>query len=364
MKILLILLLFFSCANVSAKTITTPYLKVGEVNANYQAKDNEKIEKVTYYKQEKIDKEFKYLEECNLEYPLKSNEVTYGEYTNYSKEKLNDKRLDEDIKTIYYYKDLKKIENLTISNIDNLLITKITLKYKDKTIYEGNNYNIKLSKKYSPEFLELEVTCFLNQGDRKGNFVIENSNYIKDKITITKKGYSKIKLKLINHLTKTLYDEKVLNNSNIEDKSYIKVISKEKLYRYRKKYYKCYKDDSITDTLVHNGYKVVDTINKYYLYRKETIEVYDDITLSNYLDLSKVIKKSTIPLSKLEFNYSNTCSKTILTIKYQDFKENIDITFDCNDYPKSKVHKGKTKSLTRGIFGILFKTLIYANFVG
>ena len=271
MKILLILLLFFSWVNVSAKTITTPYLKVGEVNANYQAKDNEKIEKVTYYKQEKIDKEFKYLEKCNLEYPLKSNEVTYGEYTNYSKEKLNDKRLDEDIKTIYYYKELKKIDNLTISNIDNLLITKITLKYKDKTIYEGNNYNIKLSKRYSPEFLELELTCFLNQGDRKGSFIIENSNYIKDKITITKKGYSKIKLKLINHLTKTLYDKKLLKTSNLEDKFYIEVISKEKLYRYRKKYYKCYKDESLTDTLIHDGYKVTDTIYKYYLYRKETI---------------------------------------------------------------------------------------------
>ena len=188
--------------------------------------------------------------------------------------------------------------------------------------------------------------------------------YQKGKITITKKGYSKIKLKLINHLTKTLYDKKLLKTSNLEDKFYIEVISKEKLYRYRKKYYKCYKDESLTDTLIHDEYKVTDTIYKYYLYRKETIEVYDDIKLSNYLDLSKIIKKSTIPLSKLEFNYSNTCSKTILTIKYQDFKENIDITFNCNDYSKSKVHKGKTKSLTREIFGILFKTLIFANFVG
>ena len=176
-----------------------------------------------------------------------------------------------------------------------------------------------------------------------------------------KNGFDYIAASFIRRAEDVINIKKVLKENGGE---YIKVISKEKLYRYRKKYYKCYKDDSITDTLVHNGYKVVDTINKYYLYRKETIEVYDDITLSNYLDLSKVIKKSTIPLSKLEFNYSNTCSKTILTIKYQDFKENIDITFDCNDYPKSKVHKGKTKSLTRGIFGILFKTLIYANFVG
>ena len=36
MKILLILLLFFCWDNVTAKTIVTPYLKVGEVNDNYQ----------------------------------------------------------------------------------------------------------------------------------------------------------------------------------------------------------------------------------------------------------------------------------------------------------------------------------------
>lgn len=357
MKILLILLLFFYYDNVFARTITTPYLKVGEVDSIYQANTNEKIKKVTYYKQEKMDKEFKYLEVPNNEYSIKSDEIIYGKYSSYSKEKLNDKNLDEDIKTIYYYKDLKKIDNLTIKDIKNLLITKITLKYKDKTIYEGTNYNIKLSKKYSPEYLTLDIICFLNQEDIKGSFKIVNSNYINEKITVTKKGYSKVKLKLINYLTKTLYDEEILKTSNLEDKIYIKVISKEKLYRYRKKYYKYYKAKYITDTLVHDGYKVIDTIDKYYLYRKETIEVFDDITLSNYLDLSKVIKKSTIPLSKVEFNYYNTCSKTTLTIKYKDFKENIDVTFKCPDYSKSTIHKGKTKSFLRDLFAILFKTL-------
>ena len=43
MKILITLLLFFSCLNVSARTITTPYLKVGEVDATYIANANEKI---------------------------------------------------------------------------------------------------------------------------------------------------------------------------------------------------------------------------------------------------------------------------------------------------------------------------------
>lgn len=356
MKILIVLL-FFYYENVSARTITTPYLKVGEVDSTYQVNTNEKIEKGTYYKQEKIDKDYKYLEVPNDEYSIKSDEIIYGEYSSFQKEKLNDNSLDEDIKTIYYYKDLKKIDILIIKDIKNLLITKITLKYKDKTIYEGTNYNIKLSKKYTPEYLTLDITCFLNQGDINGSFKIVNSNYINEKITVTKKGYSKVKLKLINHLTKTLYDDTVLKTSNLEDKFYIKVISKEKLYRYRKKYYKCYKDEVITDTLVHDGYKVIDTTYKYYLYRKEVIEVFDNITLSNYLDLSKVIKKSTIPLSKLKFNYYNTCSKTTLTIKYQDFKENIDVTFKCSNYSKSIIHKGKTKSFLRDLFAILFKTL-------
>ena len=44
MKILLILLLFFLWNNVSAKTITTPFLKVGEVNSTYEVKSNERIE--------------------------------------------------------------------------------------------------------------------------------------------------------------------------------------------------------------------------------------------------------------------------------------------------------------------------------
>mgnify|MGYP005803537895 CR=1 FL=1 len=357
MKILLILLLFFWWNNVSAKTITTPFQKVGEVNSTYEAKSNEKIEKVTYYKQEKIDKAFKYLEEPNDEYQVKSDEISYGKYSSFRKEKLNADSLDEDIKTIYYYNALKKIDSLTLKDIKNLLITKITLKYKDKTIYEGTNQNIKLSKKYSPEYLTLDITCFLNQGDIKGSFRLVNSNYINEKISVTKKGYNKIELRLINHLTKTLYDEKVLKTSNIEDKFYIKVISKENLYRYRKKYYKCYKNESLTDTSVHDGYKVTDTVTKYYLYRKETIEVYDNIKLSNYLDLSKIIKTSTIPLSKLEFNYSNTCSKTILTIKYQDFKENIDVTFNCETSTKSNVHKGKIKSIKRELLAFLFKTL-------
>ena len=361
MKIILILLLFFSCDNVLAKTITTPYIQVEEVNSNYQVKSNEQIKKVTYYKQEKINKNYKYLEDANKEYPFKSNEVIYGKYSSFDKVKKNDNSLDEDVKTIYYYNALKKIDSITIKDIKNLLITKITLKYKDTTSYEGSSKNIKLSKKYSPEYLTLNIICFLNQEDIKGSFRIVNSNYINEKITVTKKGYNKIKLKLINHLVKTLYDEKILKTSNIEDKFYIKIISKEKLYRYRKKYYKCYKNDFLIDTSVHDGYKVVNTINKYYLYRKEIIEVYDDITLSNYLDLSKVIKKSTIPLSKLNFNYFNNCSNTKLTIKYQDFKENIDITFDCITYPKSKVNKGKTKSFIKEIFGILFKTLFLRN---
>ena len=81
------------------------------------------------------------------------------------------------------------------------------------------------------------------------------------------------------------------------------------------------------------------------------------IFLNNYLDLDKVIKTSTIPLSKLEFNYNNNCEKAVLSIKYKDFKVDVDVVFNCEDYPKSKVRVGKTKSFKREIFSILFKTL-------
>ncbi len=357
MKILITILLFFLCLNVNAKTITTPYLKVKEVDANYKLKPNEKIEKTTYYKQEKITKDFKYLERPNNIYSIKTNDLRYGEYTNYTKERLNDSSKDEDTKTIYYYQELKKINSLTIKNIKNLLITKISIKYKDNLIYEGNSKKISFNKKYSPEYLTLEITCFLNQEDLKGSFEIINSNYIKDNIIVTKKGYSKIKVKLINHLNKLLYEDKVLKTSNLEDKYYIKVLKEETLYRYRKKYYKCYKEEIITDKKLRYGYKVIEVINKYYLYKKETIELYDNIMLTDYLDLDKIIKSSTIPLSNLTFNYNNTCSKTNLTIKYQDFKVTTDITFKCQDNPKSKVHKGKNKSIKRELFAILFKTL-------
>lgn len=357
MKILIILLLFFSCLNVSARTITTPFLKVGEVDAAYKANANEKIEVITYYNQEKINKDYKYLEKPNNEYSIKSDEITYGPYSAYQEKRLYDKSLEEQSKTIYYYQALKKIDYLNIKNIKNLLITNITLKYKDNVIYEGNDYKIKLSKKYSPEYLNLEVTCFLNQGDMKGEFTVENSDYINEKVEITDKGFNNINIKLINHLTKTIYDNKVLKTENIENKFYINIIDKKVLYRYRRKYYKFYKNENIIDTKINDGYKVIDAINKYYLYRKESIELFDNIVLSNYLDLSKIIKSSTIPLNKLEFNYSNNCSTTVLTIKYQDFIVETNVTFTCQDYEKSKVTKGKTKSLKREIFSILFKVL-------
>lgn len=361
MKLLLILLLFFSCLNVSAKTIVTPYLKVGEVSSNYQVKDNEKIEEVTYYKQEKINKDFKYLESATKEYTIKSNEVKYGEYSNYQKKRLDNKNLDEDIKKVYYYQDLKRIDNLTIKNIDKLLITKITLKYKDNIIYQSSDlkkeYKINLPKKYSPIYLTLDITCFLNQGDMRGSFLIESDNYVNRNIKVINKGFNNLNIKLINCLERTLYDKEIKTTNDIDDKFYINVISKETMYRYRKKYYKYYKDESKIDDKVLAGYKVVSTFNKYYLYRKEIIEVYDNIILNNYLDLDKVIKTSTIPLSKLEFNYDNNCGSTVLSIKYKDFKVDIDVIFNCEDYPKSKVKIGKTKSFKRELFAILFKTI-------
>ena len=366
MKILILLLLLLFCyMNVDAKTITTPYLKIGEVDGNYKCNDKERIEIVTYYELEKINRDFKYLERPFKEYKIKGDKVKYGEYGEYQKERLENSNLDGDVKTIYYYQELKKIDSLIIKNINNLMITKVTLKYKDKVIYNCDKtsdvYKIKLSKKYSPEYLTLEVKCFLNQGDLKGSFDVLNSNYIKEKIEVTTKGINNITIDLINCLSKTIYDEKIVKASSITDNFYINVIKKEKLYRYRKKYYQYYKDENVIDTRVLEGYRVIKTFNKYYLYRKEEIEVFDEIVLDSYLDLDKVIKRSTVPLSKLEFIYENNCSKTDLVIKYKDFKETIKVTFKCEKSSKSRISVGRTKSFGRVILAFLFKTLFLRN---
>ena len=365
MKILILLLLFFCYMNVDAKTIITPYLKIEEVDTNYRCNDKERIEKVTYYELEKINRDFKYLERPFKEYKIKGDKVKYGEYGEYQKERLENSNLDEDVKTIYYYQELKKIDSLIIKNINNLMISKVTLKYKDKVIYNCDKtsdvYKIKLSKKYSPEYLTLEVKCFLNQGDLKGSFEVLHSNYIKEKIEVTTKGINNITIALINCLSKTIYDEKIVKASSVSDNFYINIIKKEKLYRYRKKYYQYYKDENVIDTKILDGYRVIRTFDKYYLYRKEEIEVFDEINLDSYLDLDKVIKRSTVPLSKLEFIYENNCGETDLVIKYKDFKETVDVTFNCYNPSKSRVRVGKTKSFGRVIWGFLFETLFLRN---
>ena len=359
MKKLLILLLFFSCLNVNAKQVVTPYLKVGEVSSNYLVNSLEKIDVVTFYKQEKIKRDYKYLEKGDDVYTIKTNEVKYGEYGDYGKKRIKDDSLDEERSVLYYYQELKKIDRLKIENVNNLLITKIVLKYKDNIIYQGNSLDIKLSKKYSPEYLELFVTCFLNQSDIKGEFTISSGDYINNKYIIKDKGYSEIDIKLINQLKKTMYESDILKSRDLDNKFYINIVDKKIFYRYRKIYYKYYKDDSILDTKIIPSYKVIDVSKKYYLYRKEIIDFYDDIKLSNYLDLSKVIKSSTVPLSELEFIYdNNACGKVNLTIKYKEFKTTLTVTFECVKYPKSKVKRGITKSFKREVFGILFKTLI------
>ena len=362
MKKVLILLLFFSCLNVNSKTIITPYLKVREVSSNYKVNSLEKVDVVTFYKQEKINRDYKYLEKANDIYTIKTNEVKYGEYSDYQEKRIKDDSLDEERSVIYYYQELKKIDSLKIEKVNNLLITKIILKYKDNIIYKGNDLDIKLSKKYSPEDLELYVTCFLNQGDIEGEFTVSSDDYINSKFVIKDKGYSEVDIKIINHLCKTMYEDKILKTSNLDNKFYINIVDKKVFYRYRDKYYKYYRDDIILDTNINPLYKIVGVTNKYYLYRKEIIEVFDDIKLSNYLDISKVIKSSTIPLGELEFIYDNeTCGESVLTLKYKDFKVNLDVNFECVNYPKSKIHKGVTKSFKREVFGILFKTLFLRN---
>ena len=101
---------------------------------------------MTFYKQEKINRDYKYLEKANDIYTIKTNEVKYGEYSDYQEKRIKDDSLDEERSVIYYYQELKKIDSLKIEKVNNLLITKIILKYKDNIIYKGNDLDIKLLK--------------------------------------------------------------------------------------------------------------------------------------------------------------------------------------------------------------------------
>ena len=353
---LLILLLFFFFSNltVNAKTYETPYLKVGEVTKDYEVSSIEKIEPITYYEQEKITKDYKYLETATSNYPIKTNDIKYGKYSLYTKTKSTKDNIEIETKLQYHYQELKKLSYLEIENLNNLTITNLKLFYKDELIYAKENINaplkIILKKAYSPEFLNLELTCFLNQGDKKGSFKISNSNYLKIEKELTTKGFTTMNLKLINNLEKLEYEEEVKITDDLSDKFYIKVLKEEKFYRFRKIYYKYYEDTKITSDKVLEGYQVINTFSKYYLYRKEKIVTYDDIILNDYIDVDKVIKSSTIPLSKLNFTYNESTSSLLIT--YQDYEIKIPITFNYTK-TKSTVTKGKVKSLKRELFAFL-----------
>lgn len=335
---MILLLLLFFCPCVSAKTVQTDYLEVKEVDNNYVLKEDEKIKVVPYYKQVKNNPSFKYMIKDLDGYNCDYNDMEYGKYSKFQKYKLDSSFLDEEEKVVYFYKDLKKIKMFSIKNINNLMITNITLKYKNKVIYSTdeikNTYQIILDRTYSLLDLTLDITCFLNQENDEGSFLIYNDNYINSKYVVKNKGFNYLNIKLINSMERWKFDKSINKTTNIDDKFYIKLIKKEKYYRYRPIYYKCYKDEITVSNRVLEGYRVVDSYNKYYLYRKERIEFYDDIILKDYLDLDKVIISSTIPLSKLHFEYINNCSDTYLYVSYRDYEIKIKVKFECSNYNK------------------------------
>ncbi|HIS38344.1 MAG TPA: hypothetical protein IAB45_02415 [Candidatus Onthousia faecavium] len=364
MKKLSLLLLLFLYLNLDisichAKTYETPYLLVEKVDQDYKVGQNEKIKTVTYYVQEKINKDYKYLEEPTSEYPLITKEKKYSNYLySLTKPTLNNIELEEEY--LYSYQEIKKINKLNLTICNNLLITSIKIYYKDKLIYESNKNKdtIKLDDYYSPEYLVIDLTFFLNQGDSKGTFTLSNSDYIKIKDTIKDKGFSTKKFKVINYIANYKYDNFVKFTTDIRDKFYLKILTKTKIYKYRKVYYKCNEDTRITSQELLDSYKVIDTYHEYYLYRKEKIETFDHITVIDYLDLSKVIKTSTIPLSKLKFNYEP--NGTTLVIAYQDYKINLPLTFKYTN-KKSTITKGKVKNLSKGFIAFIIKTIFLRN---
>ncbi len=231
-------------------------------------------------------------------------------------------------KIIYYYQKLQKVKEFTIDGED-IKISNIKFLDDNKVIYDSSLgvKKIVLDKFYDPSNLKLVITCFLLQSSKKGIIKIKSQNYIKKDLVITSKGYNTLEIKGMDLLVDLLYDEKIYKGFNLDD-SYVKIVRQEKRVYYQSKFYKCFKKKRMVSKDILKGYKVVDTFFKYFLYRKERIVLYDKIVLNDYFDLDKVIKESSVPLSRLHFKYVN-CRNQIVTLKYKDYEVKFPVVFRC-----------------------------------
>lgn len=297
-----------------------------EVSYNYQISENEKVESEKYYVLEKKLEKVHFLKAVHDDYECDG--PIYSEYT--LKNNFKKGEVEQLERTIYYYQKLKKIKEFTIKGV-NISISKIQVFVDNKVIYDTSDIlkkrKIALGKFYNPSHVKIVIKCFLLQSKKEGIIKIRNQNYVKKDLVITSKGYNTLEIRGMDLLVSLLYDDKIYKGFDLDD-SYVKIIKQKKRTYYRSKFYKCFKKKRVISKDILDGYEVIDTLVKYFLYRKERIVLYDKIVLNDYFDLDKVIKESSVPLSRLHFKYVN-CHNQVATLKYKDYEVKFPIVFKC-----------------------------------
>ena len=373
MIILLVLFLFLCSENVNAKVLSIPDQLVKEVNKNYIIQDNEYVLTKKIYYQEEINPSISdsyYLEESvPKDYPIKTQYFLKGKWSSWSTKKLEDLTdLEEETKTVVFYQDLKKVNKIILKDFGNVGLLSLSIAGNTKiysslkeVYYPNKEIIIELDDDYYPWELELELTTFVLQENTNASFTITSDipGYINRKISLNTHGLTKNKIKILECLEKMLLDERILTTTDYVDLPYRKFIKEEKLYRYREVRYKYQKEAKKTSgEQIEKGYKVVDEEIKYYLYREEQIEVYDDIKLNDYVDLDKIVKRSTIPLKEIKISSSNQCGDTLLTISVRDNKFIIPASIECRESPKSEVIYHPKKSFFKIIIAVLVAKIV------
>lgn len=372
-------ILFFLCPLcVGAEIVETPYMYVGSVDKNYIVTENEKIQLKQEYVWQEVNPAMTdqyYMEGMQpINYPNQTQEFIYTKWSNWQTEKIDG--LEEEQKITYTYQELQKIDQIVLDDIQNLLI--LSVKVIDRTTEQViatwfNTYNsfyenilLNLEKYYSLQQLQLEITTFLIQEKINGQYVIADSSkkYVKEVVHVEEKGISNQSYLLINCMKRLQWDKNIIQSQELTDPIYVHVLDIQVEYRYRLKLYRYQKNPQIIvqEGSYKEGYQLINKQTKYELYRKETIELYDSITLTDYIDLSNIIKESTIPLKDIQIVIEHVCQDSMMKLSYQDFQYKKPIQMICQTIPSSKTVEGRVFSWKKFFLHLFVNLVIKKNF--
>ena len=344
--------------DVDAKVFSLPYEKVERsVNPKYEKRKKE----VWYLLEEKeseITRKYYEIGKNPKDYPIQTKQKKYSSYGPYGTIKKEIEGYQRDEKEIYYYREMKKINKLILTDFEDISMLEIKVNGKKINNLLKEKEIILSFPSQRPDDITLDITAFILQDARGPSFSLmdESGTYIKKTIMEKKKGIVREKIKVIDCLNKMVMDKKIKTTKNIDHLPYIEVVKKEKKYRYRKIKYKYEKEKQRIYSLEKKeGYVVVSKLEKIAIYRREQLELFDTIFLDGYLDIDKIVKRTTIPLKEIKIESSNSCGKTNLTISYHSFSYQQEAFITCPVYEESKVVRHYDNSY---LFLVFFNLLL------